>query len=351
MNRDLEDSVEYLLGENPNQRKFNSIHEHVAFLQQYSSRLRSALVQTQQHLEEYQLESKEYEEELEHSLEVSEKQNKELRHLVHTMQLEIDQWKTKFNEAEFQHNRTIDSLQRESLQLKASSQDWKEKARALELENDELERAQRVMESSRLDAEQKAASLMERNTFLEHEVVMKQRLVMVVQRLKDQIRDQQNEITVLKQPPPPSSTAVPPKSYTSSPPMSRVKSALKDTLVIEKQAKKETIEAAKTVEAMLDRVKALESRLKKCRESTAPPPSTPPTSHSQSMPQSLQIRSPPPCYEAAMKDSPRPPSSQSSIHRRTIEDQIERKLASRRAAAAATAAGNNQLRIHYSNVS
>lgn len=73
-----------------------------------------------------------------------------------------------------------------------------EQARNLEQDNDDLERSGRAAESSLRDMENRLAQLTEKNQYLEKELEIKKRLVIVAQRLKEELRDVNLELKVLK---------------------------------------------------------------------------------------------------------------------------------------------------------
>jgi len=190
--------VDALLEDELNVGTFNSTEEELIFWKERYGIISAALKETRHALDEFQAESRDYEEELEHNLEVMEAQNKELRGIVSVLQLELEHWKRKYQDDRLDSNEQIASLQREFEYLRQQQNSFKERTRALELDNDDLERHGREAECSRRDLEVKLSSVMERNTYLEQEFEVKQKLVVVVQRLKDELRDLQLELSVLK---------------------------------------------------------------------------------------------------------------------------------------------------------
>lgn len=72
---------------------FSNVSDELVFWKARSSKLQQALRETQNSLTEYQVESKEYETELENSLEVYDSQNLELKRTVDILQLENEHWK------------------------------------------------------------------------------------------------------------------------------------------------------------------------------------------------------------------------------------------------------------------
>ncbi|RKP23122.1 hypothetical protein SYNPS1DRAFT_31179 [Syncephalis pseudoplumigaleata] len=99
---------------------------------------------------------------------------------------------------------------------------------------------------------------MERNVFLENELEVKNKLVVVVQRLKDELRDLQLEVSVLRS--------------------SRASTHTKRRSLSVKPEENST-NPVRMVQEMLGRVKSLESRLVNCR-SLVTPLLTPPPSYS-----------------------------------------------------------------------
>jgi len=207
--------------------------------------------------------------------------------LVNMLQIESEHWRQKAKEVQTDSNSAQETQQREINFLRQQQKEAVERTRALELDNDEMERTGRVMESSRKDLEVRISTLMERNSFLEHEMEVKQKLQVVVQRLKDELRDTQLELSVLKnkrtsfkrrtpsndpqhpnrRPHEPSSSS---SSVTSATQVADESASSSITLPQPNTPGKGESNVVKAVQEMLGRVHSLDDRLKKCRTMVNP---------------------------------------------------------------------------------
>ncbi|PIL31622.1 hypothetical protein GSI_06324 [Ganoderma sinense ZZ0214-1] len=156
------------------------------------------LAETRAELDDFHHSSKELEEELERELERTEKAQLELKVKVARAETERDDWKAKFMSLQTTHNTTTTSLQRELDTLRQEHQKIKIQLRELEMGNDDLERNERAISSSLADVEQKYARALEEKILLEHELLDKANVEEECQRLKDELRDANEESTILK---------------------------------------------------------------------------------------------------------------------------------------------------------
>ncbi|OJT03062.1 Nuclear distribution protein nudE -like protein [Trametes pubescens] len=156
------------------------------------------LAETRAELDDFHHSSKELEEELERELERTEKAQQELKVKVARAEQERDDWKTKFMSLQTTHNTTTTSLQRELDKLRQDYQKIKVQLRELEMGNDDLERSERAISSSLADMEQKYARVLEEKILLEHELLDKANMEEEGQRVKDELRDANEEIAILK---------------------------------------------------------------------------------------------------------------------------------------------------------
>ncbi|KAI0800927.1 hypothetical protein C8Q74DRAFT_1239394 [Fomes fomentarius] len=157
------------------------------------------LAETRAELDDFHHSSKELEEELERELERTEKSQQDLKVKVARAEQERDDWKAKFMHLQTTHNTTTTSLQRELDQLRQAHQTVKIQLRELEMGNDDLERNERAISSSLQDAEQKYARALEEKILLEHELLDKANVEEECQRMKDELRDANEEIVILKE--------------------------------------------------------------------------------------------------------------------------------------------------------
>ncbi|KAI0307767.1 hypothetical protein B0F90DRAFT_1677014 [Multifurca ochricompacta] len=128
----------------------------------------------------------------------TEKTQQELKVKVERAENERDTWKSKFMSLQTNHNATTASLQRELDSLRQENQKIKIQLRELEMGNDDLERNERAVASSLSDVEAKYARALEEKILLEHELLDKAHLEEECQRVKDELRDSNTEITVLR---------------------------------------------------------------------------------------------------------------------------------------------------------
>ncbi|PPQ89406.1 hypothetical protein CVT25_002224 [Psilocybe cyanescens] len=156
------------------------------------------LSETRTELDEFHQASKELEAELESELQRTEKSQQELQTKVARAEHERDEWKGKFISLQTTHNTTTTSLQRELDQLRQEHQKTKVHLRELEMGNDDLERNERAVSSSLADMEAKYSKALEEKILLEHELLEKAALEEDTQRLKDELRDANVEISILK---------------------------------------------------------------------------------------------------------------------------------------------------------
>ncbi|KAK0233248.1 hypothetical protein IW262DRAFT_1329400 [Armillaria fumosa] len=156
------------------------------------------LAETRAELDDFHLASKELEAELEDELQRTEKAQQDLKVKVARAEIERDEWKSKFMTLQTNHNTTTTSLQRELDKLRQDYQQIKVQLRELEMGNDDLERTERAVSSSLADAEAKYSRALEEKILLEHELLDKANLEEQCQRLKDELRDANIEVSVLK---------------------------------------------------------------------------------------------------------------------------------------------------------
>ncbi|PPR00646.1 hypothetical protein CVT24_000869 [Panaeolus cyanescens] len=156
------------------------------------------LSETRQELDDFHQASKELEAELESELARTEKSQKDLMMKVSRAETERDDWKGKFMSLQTTHNTTTTSLQRELDQLRQEYQKTKVYLRELEMGNDDLERNERAVSSSLADLEAKYSRVLEEKILLEHELLEKATLEEQMQRLKDELRDANVEISIFK---------------------------------------------------------------------------------------------------------------------------------------------------------
>lgn len=157
------------------------------------------LQETRAELDEFQTSSKELEEELERELESTERQMSDLRNRVERVERERDDCKGKLATLQGTHNTTVNSLQRELDALRQQHALIKVQLRELEVGNDDLERSEREVSSSLADLEGRYAKALEEKIMLEHELQDRVTLEEDMQRLRDELREANEETSIMKE--------------------------------------------------------------------------------------------------------------------------------------------------------
>jgi hypothetical protein len=156
------------------------------------------LSETRAELDDFHHASKELEAELEAELQRTEKAQQDLRVKVAKAESERDDWKSKFISLQTTHNTITASLQRELDKLRQEHQAVKVQLRELEMGNDDLERTERAVSSTLADIEAKYTRALEEKILLEHEMLDKANVEEQCQRLRDELRDANAEISHLR---------------------------------------------------------------------------------------------------------------------------------------------------------
>ncbi|WRT70183.1 uncharacterized protein IL334_007177 [Kwoniella shivajii] len=195
---------------------FDSPEDEIAHYREKCRQSMDMLTETRAELEEFQQSSKELEDEMEQELASNEKVQGELKEKIKRLEIEKEEWKSKQIALQKLHSSTTAAMHREMDNLRSERDKTLVALRDLEMGNDELERNERVAVSSLLDLESKYNRAIEEKTLLEQEIVQKQEMEEECQRLKDEMRDANNEISILRDqisrmtlPTPPSSISEP----------------------------------------------------------------------------------------------------------------------------------------------
>ncbi|GAA6064282.1 hypothetical protein JCM10212_000948 [Sporobolomyces blumeae] len=160
--------------------------------------LQTQLAAAEQDISDFTESSKELQHELEQELERMEKAEKGMRRELETVQGDRDEWKTKFTTALRDHTTTMTHMQRELESLRSAEKALRAQLRDMELDNDDLEKSEREKDSSLQDLENRYNKSLERIALLEEELVTKAQLDEEVQRLKDELRDVNEELLVVR---------------------------------------------------------------------------------------------------------------------------------------------------------
>ncbi|KAG8825622.1 NADH:ubiquinone oxidoreductase [Serendipita sp. 401] len=156
------------------------------------------LSEARNELDDFIHSSKELEDELLRELERTEKTQNDLKDKISRLETDRDDWKSKFISLQTSHNTTVNSLHRERDTLRSEVQKLKVQLRDLELGNDDLERTERAISSSLADVEAKYSKALEEKIILEQELLNKAAVEEEAQRLRDDLRDANSEVQVLR---------------------------------------------------------------------------------------------------------------------------------------------------------
>ncbi|KAF7720813.1 NADH:ubiquinone oxidoreductase [Apophysomyces ossiformis] len=316
--------------------QFNSVQDELEYYRSHAENLENTLQETRAALDEFQISSRELEEELEKELQTTEKAYKDLKARCEQFKREADDWKSKYTQAKHEQNMAMMQMQREIDILRATEEMFRKKILELELDNDDLERTERAATSSLSDLEVKLNKAIERNVILENEIAAKDNLTEQTQRLKDELNEVNTELAVLRD-----------KSSKQSEFIQELENKLEDSEKSRKDLLQQqqragtpergnyyyepynrtnrtriprtpsiggnmngmsTISSAssnpvKMVQEMVGRVRSLESRLQSCR-SLVTPLLNPPPSYSSTIPASNIIH-----RDSTMHSRPSSPSS------------------------------------------
>lgn len=160
--------------------------------------LQDTLRDTEFTLKDFEESSKELEKEMDRELNSANSRASELQLRAEKLKGEVDDWKTKYQRTLADHNTTLQGLNKELSMLRESHNIYKNKLRDMELDNDELENAERMVASSLADMEGRYNKAIERTALLEEELVEKSRLEEENQRLKDELQEVNEELSVLR---------------------------------------------------------------------------------------------------------------------------------------------------------
>ncbi|CAO3580457.1 unnamed protein product [Absidia cylindrospora] len=177
--------------------QFHNVQDELYYYRSYAENLEHTLQDTKSALDEFQISSHELEEELERELLTTEKAYKELKSQCERSKGDADQWKTKYTDTKHEQSITMMQMQREIDILRTTEAMFRKKILDLELDNDDLERTERAATSSLSDLEVKLNKTIERNAILENEINSKDQLTEQAQRLRDELNEANQELSVL----------------------------------------------------------------------------------------------------------------------------------------------------------
>ncbi|OQR76252.1 nuclear distribution protein nudE 1-like [Tropilaelaps mercedesae] len=171
------------------QRSFSSLREEMEY---YKARFE----ETQKEFEEFQQGSRELEMEMEAQLSHLEKENVNLKRNLHKVEIERDLYAEKLAFGTNQLKDQLETLEKELVEERDVNERLTQQIRELEQDNDDLERAKRVLSASLEEFEKRINNAIERNAFLESELDEKEELQCRVQRLNDEVSDLKRDAVV-----------------------------------------------------------------------------------------------------------------------------------------------------------
>lgn len=179
-------------------KRFASVEEERDFWRKTAEKFKQDLEETKEELEEFQISSRELEQELEAQLEQLESKHKDGESQISKLQIDNDALREKLSQLQSGSHKRITELEDELAEVKAFKDELQKYIRELEQTNDDLERAKRATVVSLEDFEARLNQAIEVNAFLQSEVDEKECLAETVQRLKDETRDLKQELDVKK---------------------------------------------------------------------------------------------------------------------------------------------------------
>ncbi|KAJ1726475.1 NADH:ubiquinone oxidoreductase [Coemansia biformis] len=177
---------------------FASSQEELAYWRNASYALRDQLENKEVELAEYMAESSELEAELESEIKRVEAANAELRAKNERYKFEIAELKEKYQSAQLKAGEDLESIERELQFVRSQQEYYKSRTRELEQDNDDLERNERAAKSTLQAMETRLSRAMEENSHLLGEAETKKMLADEVQRLKDELKDLNLELNIVR---------------------------------------------------------------------------------------------------------------------------------------------------------
>ncbi|GAA5880366.1 hypothetical protein JCM3774_006737 [Rhodotorula dairenensis] len=177
---------------------FPSDEAAIAHYRSRCTTLQAQLAAAEQDILEFTESSKELQAELESELERMDKAEKGMRRELDETRNDKEEWKSKYTTALRDHTATITHMQRELETLRDTEKSLRTRIRDMELDNDDLEKSEREKDSSLQNLETRYNKALERIALLEEELVAKAQLEEQVQRLKDELRDVNEELVATR---------------------------------------------------------------------------------------------------------------------------------------------------------
>lgn len=150
----------------------------------------------QAEFEEFQLSSRELENELETQLANHEKRIRDLEGKNHHLLNENEVLRSRFERISTESRSQLNDLTKQCEEVSADNEQLRNHIRDLEQSNDDLDRAKRHLDATLAEFDTKLNEQIERNELLESEIGEKEDLQVVIQRLKDEANDLRLELTI-----------------------------------------------------------------------------------------------------------------------------------------------------------
>ncbi|KAJ1901026.1 NADH:ubiquinone oxidoreductase [Kickxella alabastrina] len=182
----------------PLHASFASAEDEIEYWRSEALNARQALEEKQYELDDYQLQSAELETELEQEIERMEATINELRSRNEKYRMDMAELKEKYQHSQLKAGEDLASIERELQFVRSQQEYYKSRTRDLEQTNDDLERNERAAKSSLQAMECRLSRAVEENSHLMGEVNTKKILVDEVQRLKDELKDLNLELNVVR---------------------------------------------------------------------------------------------------------------------------------------------------------
>ncbi|KAJ1678306.1 NADH:ubiquinone oxidoreductase [Spiromyces aspiralis] len=240
---------------------FANAQEEAEYWKKAAMEARERLSETENELIEFQNQSSEFEAELEAEIKRLEEANARLRRKFEVAQSAADEWKEKYQNSQLKANDMLKSVERELEYVKSQQEYYKSRTRELEQDNDDLERNERVAKMSLQDTEVRLNQMIEKNNSLMSEVEAKKLLAEEVQRLKDELKDLNLELNVVRS----RQTRLPPRAAAASMGATAGSLLSKSTTNLDG-----TDNPVRMVHDIMSRVKDLEGRLAGARTMVMP---------------------------------------------------------------------------------
>ncbi|OMJ26073.1 Nuclear distribution protein nudE-like protein [Smittium culicis] len=231
---------------------FPSNEDELQYWKTAAFNARDAYVDSQLELETVQKQAADTALEYENDIKLLENANKEMRTEIERLKAQVENWREKYKKERMNSEDAYQKSERELQFLKSQQDFYKSRTRELEQDNDDLEKSERAIKSSLHDAQVKVKGLSQTNEFLMGEVKSKQLLVEEVQRLKDDLRDLNVELSIVRGQ----------KSI-------RGGRASLGGFKVEPQTSN-TLEQDKTFKDVMNRMKGLESKIESARSLVSP---------------------------------------------------------------------------------